>query len=389
MEKSRRYELDWLRVLAILGVFFYHCGRFFNLEDWHVKNAEISRTAEMLIDFFDPWGMPLMLVIAGASTFFALQPGQAGRFMAGRTRRLLVPLAFGILVLSPPQVYLERLTHGEFAGSLLAFLPHYFDGLYMFGGNFAWMGLHLWFIEMLFLYTLILLPVFLLIISKHARPAWQTFAWISSFPGVLYLWILPAAACMMALDTEAFISADALDGLRIMLVYPIYLLYGYLLYADQQIQAAVLRQRWTSALLAGASFAAWKALEAAVEARFDGTLYVLAMISLSLLTWSMLLAFLGFGMRWLNRDHPLRSYANEGVLPFYVLHHPVILFLGYFVIQLPGSILAKYALIAVLGFVATWGLYEFGVRRVVWTRRMLGMGSSTPHLRPVAGAQAS
>jgi peptidoglycan/LPS O-acetylase OafA/YrhL len=35
---QRRYELDWLRVLAILIVFLYHSTRFFNLGDWHVKN---------------------------------------------------------------------------------------------------------------------------------------------------------------------------------------------------------------------------------------------------------------------------------------------------------------------------------------------------------------
>lgn len=37
---TRRYELDWIRVMAILVVFFYHSARFFNLKDWHVKNAE-------------------------------------------------------------------------------------------------------------------------------------------------------------------------------------------------------------------------------------------------------------------------------------------------------------------------------------------------------------
>ena len=34
----RVYYLDWLRVLAILTVFVFHCGRFFDLVEWHVKN---------------------------------------------------------------------------------------------------------------------------------------------------------------------------------------------------------------------------------------------------------------------------------------------------------------------------------------------------------------
>ena len=35
---QRRFDLDWLRVLAILTVFIYHSVRFFHSEDWNVKN---------------------------------------------------------------------------------------------------------------------------------------------------------------------------------------------------------------------------------------------------------------------------------------------------------------------------------------------------------------
>ena len=34
----RRYDIDWLRVLAMLVVFVFHCGRFFDMGGWHVKN---------------------------------------------------------------------------------------------------------------------------------------------------------------------------------------------------------------------------------------------------------------------------------------------------------------------------------------------------------------
>jgi peptidoglycan/LPS O-acetylase OafA/YrhL len=36
--RARRFELDWLRVLAIAAVFLFHSGRFFDPLDWHVKN---------------------------------------------------------------------------------------------------------------------------------------------------------------------------------------------------------------------------------------------------------------------------------------------------------------------------------------------------------------
>ena len=52
-EKVRLYYLDWLRVLAFVAVFFYHCGRFFNESEWHIKNSTTSTFADTLMSFFE------------------------------------------------------------------------------------------------------------------------------------------------------------------------------------------------------------------------------------------------------------------------------------------------------------------------------------------------
>ena len=120
---QRRYDLDWLRVMAFSGVFFYHCSRFFNSSDWHIKNATTSPVIDIFTSIFDLWGMPLIFAISGASIFFALRSGGAARFLRERGLRLLVPMALGILVLAPPQVYLDRLTHGVYSGTFFEFIP--------------------------------------------------------------------------------------------------------------------------------------------------------------------------------------------------------------------------------------------------------------------------
>lgn len=99
---QRRHDVDWLRVLAFSLVFLYHSGRFFDQEWWHVKNSTTSPLVDALKGVFDLWGMPLIFLISGASIFFALRPGGAGRFLRDRVWRLLVPLAVGILILAPP-----------------------------------------------------------------------------------------------------------------------------------------------------------------------------------------------------------------------------------------------------------------------------------------------
>ena len=33
---ASRYDIDWLRVIAMLAVFIFHCTRFFGTEGWHL-----------------------------------------------------------------------------------------------------------------------------------------------------------------------------------------------------------------------------------------------------------------------------------------------------------------------------------------------------------------
>jgi hypothetical protein len=99
----------------------------------------------------------------------------------------------------------------------------------------------------------------------------------------------------------------------------------------------------------------------------------LLMILVCLLSWSYLVAILGYGMRYLNVNRPLLTYANEAVLPFYILHQPVILLIGYFVVPLALPIAVKYLIIAPLAFGIPLGLYEYGVRRWNLVRRVFGL----------------
>ena len=121
---NRRYELDWLRVIAILVVFLYHSTRFFNLGDWHVKNVNTFVWVEMWSVFISRWMMPLFFIISGASLFYSIKrSGGWRRFYCAKFQRLMIPVLIGSVTHSVLQVYLERLTHGQFSGSFFAFLP--------------------------------------------------------------------------------------------------------------------------------------------------------------------------------------------------------------------------------------------------------------------------
>ena len=370
---SRRYDLDWLRVLAFSGVFLYHCSRFFDESYWSIKNATTSPVVDILKGIFDLWGMPLIFVISGASIFLALRPGGAVRFLRDRVLRLLVPLAFGILVLAPPQMYLERLTHGEFQGSFLEFLPLYFRDWHIWGGNFAWSGVHLWYLEDLFLFTLILLPLFAALTSQPGRRIMEAFAHLFVRPGPIFLWALPLGLLLVLVDPFGIIHPGFPEDITRLIWFPAFLVYGFLVFSNSLIQQAIIDQRKAALALAVVLTLGGASLGDLEDLNVTFWLFALVMIMGGLLVWSSLLAILGYGMRYLTNNHRLLPYANEAVLPFYILHQPIILILGYFIIPLPLPILAKYLIIAPSAFGITLGLYEFGIRRVNPVRRIFGL----------------
>ncbi len=375
---TRRYDLDWLRVLAFTAVFLYHCSRFFDASWWHIKNSTTSSLVDTLKGIFDLWGMPLIFMISGASIFFALRPGRAIKFLRDRVWRLLVPLALGILVLGPPQVYLTRLTHGEFQGSFLEFLPLYFRDWRIWDGNFAWSGVHLWYLEDLFLVTLVLLPLFAALKSSSGRRFTEALGRLSARPGAIFLWPLPLALLLILIDPLGVRRPALAEDLVRLIVFSPFLAYGFIVFSSDLAQQAIIRQRRITLVLALVLLLALPVITGLLEESPSFLIYALGILLLGVFMWSCLLAVLGYGMRYLTANHRLLAYANEGVLPFYILHQPVILILGYFIIPLPLSILAKYLVIAPLAFGLTLGLYEYGIRRMNPVRRLFGLKPRKP-----------
>src|SRR3990172_385632 len=102
----RRYDLDWLRVLAIVAVFIYHCALIFAPDPFSIKNPTTYQFIDDLGEFAGIWGMPLILLISGASAFYALGKVSPGKYLKGIVDRLLVPLLPATFTHIDFQVYL-------------------------------------------------------------------------------------------------------------------------------------------------------------------------------------------------------------------------------------------------------------------------------------------
>ncbi len=235
MENYKRlYYVDWLRVLAMLALFLFHADRFFDFYGWHVKNTETNIISTIHIDFFVIFMMPLFFVLSGAAIFHSLKVRKAGEFLVERCMRILIPLLIlGYFVISPPQSYLDRLTLGKFSGSFLEYIPHYFQGMDMFGGNFPWHAFHLWYLLYLFVFSIFLLPLF-----KSGRNGKASILTRTSKafkrPWTFILLLIPLVAINVFIDMNKLGFMRGTGGWDLY-SYMFFLVYGYLVFSNDAV----------------------------------------------------------------------------------------------------------------------------------------------------------
>jgi glucan biosynthesis protein C len=357
-------------------VFVYHSSRFFNMGDWHVKNPTWYPWVEVWNGFAGTWLMPLMFVISGASLFYAVGKGGAGKFAKDKLLRLLVPLLVCDLTHASLQVYLERLTHGQFSGTYFQFLPSYFQGIYdgsnPASGNFAVTGMHLWYLLYLFLFSFILYPLMRWLRGRGQRVL-SRLGDLLALPGAVYALALPTVLLLVLFDPSGPVMAEQEAGWSLV-IYLWLLLSGFVLFSHERLQVSVQRLRWPSLALALLSTAAFLFLSFRFDWPAFGTpRYVLVFGLRGLGSWCCVLAVLGFGRKYRDFSTPFVKYANEAVLPFYILHQTVLLCVGYFVVQWAIPDLLKWVIILVASFAIIMVLYEFLVRRFNLMRFLFGM----------------
>jgi peptidoglycan/LPS O-acetylase OafA/YrhL len=379
---GRLYYLDWLRVILLFGVFLYHVLRVFDpLLDWHIANAVKSDAVLSILLLINPWGIPLFFLVAGAGTLFSLKRRSNRRFISERVNRLLIPFIIGAILLTPFQRYLEALHFERYEGSFFNFFPKLLSdstsGNLLSPVTFGRWGLHLWFLAFLFVFSLLALPIF----NWFKRDAGRTFvAWLGTLVekrGGILLFVIPLTIARILV--QPFSPVEERGWLDFVYFFLFFIL-GYIFYSDERFVAAVSKDRW---LLLGSGvlgliiffgvFAAFgdQALEWGLT--FVLPWSVVLIFAFTLMSWGWALFALYLAMRYLNFSNKLLAYGNETILPFYLLHQPVIIVISYFVVQLDLGILVKLLLILVGSLVVTLGFVELLIKPFTLVRRIFGM----------------
>jgi len=367
---ERRYDLDWIRIFGMVTIFFYHCGRFFNLEDWHVKNNTLSPSISIILYVLGIWMMPLFFMISAISSYYSLTRRSPKQYILERFKRLIIPFIFGTFVfIVPVQVYIERASHGQFEGSFIDFYPHYFDGLYALGGNFAWMGLHLWYLEFLFIFSMLTLPLFVIIMKKKSSDfIIHTFSFFTN-PGAVFLLAIPLILIEIFVGQyRDDIGLQAFGGWSL-LTYLVFFITGYFISLNSRFKDTIEKHRISAILLATGI-----TVVLILNYSYDiGAIDKYEDVLTAAASWCWLLAIFGFGSRHLTFNNAILKYANEAVLPFYILHQTVIVIFGFWIMDWQLGVLVKYLLLSSISFVTIMLVYEFLIRRINVLRFLFGM----------------
>jgi surface polysaccharide O-acyltransferase-like enzyme len=367
IETHRLFFLDWLRVIAVVILVFYHVGMLYVTWDYHVKSPFASRAMEPWMMMTGPWRMSLLFMVSGAATACMLKAGASNGLMRQRSRQLLLPLLSGVLLIVPPQSYFEVVQKFNYSGGYGDFLALYFGHFNGFcdKGNCLILPTwnHLWFLPYLWLYTL------LLWLAANRWP--NTLVNLGRFSHLALagarLIVLPIAFLLLTRLALAnrFPETHALwgDWFNHLQYFALFLC-GASFAMSPTLWPRLASWRWAGLVLA---VIAWAVLEG-THPRGMGRHAVVAVVQ-----WCALVSAFGFAYCLLNVDNAWRARLTEAVFPMYIFHQTYLIALSQWLrpLQWPpqweGPTLvavtlllsyASYALVRRVGVLRVW----FGLR---------------------------
>jgi peptidoglycan/LPS O-acetylase OafA/YrhL len=401
-QAPRRPEFDVMRALVVAGLVVFHSAVVFAAgTSWFVKDPRPAIGFTIFLLWGSLWGMPLLFLVSGMGARYAMRTRPAAAFAAERLARLGVPFLTGLILLVPPMFYLARLGQPGFSEPYWRFwlrvvnVPAIAGGLLPRGawtsGGTGFDPAHLWFLYVLLVFSLALLPLFGFLRGPRGTRLTGRLAALAGRHPVTTL----AAAVPMML-TEAVFGPDVNTGGWERLAYVFPFAYGFVIAGDPRFEVALRRARWpavAAALAATTGLLAWAAaLPTAGVAATAGAVPGWSALQ-GLAGWAWIVAIMGFaGSITVRRPSPpgmtgsrpapagpgprwrrVAQYANQAVLPFYLLHEPVIVAAAWVIVRWHAPALAKYPALVAISFTATLAIYELAVRRYRATRFLFGL----------------
>ncbi len=388
-DDSRRYDLDWLRVIAFGLLIFYHVGMFYVSWGWHVKSVYAGTTGEPLMLLVNPWRLALLFFISGVAIRFASDKARSKRrFAASRLFRLGLPIFAGMIVIVTPQAYFQLRYSGEIEPGYFSFWADYLKLEQTFSITTPTWN-HLWYVVYLLAYILLLTPL-LPLMRRFAEGMGGDFVAKALGGPVRLLLFVPIAFLAYEFFLEPYFPTthDLMnDWANHAHRFTIFLL-GYFAAKNGRFWLSVDRALpWAVGLviIIGGGRLILRATDWDLYISILGSPFGVMVIALY--AWSFIAALLGIGQRYLNRPSRALTYLTGAVFCYYILHQTIIVAVGYYLTQLQLGVLPEFLLVTAVTVLGCGVGYEL-FRHIPILRLFLGI-KTAPQEKMLRGSEVA
>jgi hypothetical protein len=357
----RKHYIDWLRNLCILFLFPFHTARIFDgNEPNYVQGTPHLFTTNLV--FLSFWFMPLMFLLAGMSSKFSLSSRTRKQYIKERFLRLFVPLFVGILIIMPPQGYMAMKFHYGNNDNFFIYLKEFFTDFSDLSGYLgSFTPGPLWFIIFLFVISIITLPI-MKGISKFDKVKLPLISFFNH----------PIKITMVGLAITIMSILPSIGGKNIF-VYGVIFIAGFTLTLEDKICDMIQKYRLYYLVITIIGSIAML-IEIYTIGWLDGfsTLGIIFSLIYYFTIWISLLAWIGYGKKYLNFNSGFLSYFSKAAFPIYIMHQTYLVIIGYFILKIANIFLLQYISIVLLTFMMCLFTYEI-IRRFKLTRFLFGI----------------
>ncbi len=368
---ARQHFLDWLRVLAFAYLVFFHTGMMFVEWPFHIESGYDSDFLKTIMMLTTNWRLDLLFLVSGVAISVMMTKMSIKGFLWQRVIKLFIPFMFACAVIIAPQPYFEATQKGLIDMSFWQFwTQEHFHFTWLEGMLTPWPTYnHMWYVLYLFIYTILLVPLFMFINSdkgytiisklenwlvKGARILWA--------PYVLYLGVY---FCTGHNDITHAVWDDWFGHF----IYAYILIMGIVFVRMPKCWQAFEDNRYISLTLALVSYSI-----IIVKSRYSTPLDPIPWDLIEMIIkWSWVATLIGFSKRYLNFNNRFIRYGNSIVYPFFILHQTVIIVIGYYIIDWGMHGVLEFLAIMVGTFIISYALIELVIKRLNILRLVFGL----------------
>ena len=341
----RKHYVDNLRWIILLILIPYHAAQAWNT--WGEPNYIYfggNRFISSIIVFFSPYFMPLLFVLAGISTKFALQKRTNKEYLVERVKRLFVPLVFGTIVLMPIMTYLADRFNYSYSGG---FVEHYaifftkYTDLIGADGGFS-LG-QFWFL--LYLFIISVVGVGVITLSKRI---------VLKSEIIIPFWLV----CLLGLPLPLLSELLSIGG-KSLVEYMYLFMLGYYVFADEKNINKAEKNCW---LLFGIGFVA-TILNTYLFIWADKEFALMNTVTKYVSEWIMIIALLGLAKKYWNVSGKVADYMNKRSFLFYIYHFIWVVLFQYMLYGVVGNnTVVLFVGTVLLAYLITFVCCEISIR---------------------------